>query len=123
MGIRPAVSWASNVASSNCASLKVEKVAVRPCIVAMKRCWLTIMSASVVVLGLSGEVQRHLRLAPHHVEWVVPQEKVREDRHEHAKASEGRITRLNRGANARPQEIDRGRDRLRPNGDRLQTER
>ena len=46
MGVRSPVSCASNAASSNCASLKVEKVAVRPCMVAMKRCWLTMMSAT-----------------------------------------------------------------------------
>ena len=32
----------------------------------------------------------------------------------HAVASEGQITRLNRGAKGRPHEIDRDRDRLRP---------
>src|SRR6266853_1677217 len=65
--VRSPVSCASNVASSNCASLKVEEVC---------------------------------------------------DRLEHAVASEGQITRLNRGANGRPSEIDRGRDRLRPDGNR-----
>src|SRR5260370_39780664 len=61
----------------------------------------------IAVLGFPGEVQRHLRLAPHHVEWIVPQEKVC-DRLEHAVAGEGQITRLNRGANGRPTENDRG---------------
>ena len=37
---------------------------------------------------------------------------------EHAVASVGQITRLNRGAKGRPSEIDRGRDRLRPDGNR-----
>ena len=42
--VRPTIICASNAASSNCASLNVEKVAVRPCMFAMKRCWLTMMS-------------------------------------------------------------------------------
>src|SRR3979490_2727650 len=41
-----AVGWVSKVAPSNSASLKVEKVAVRPSMVAMKRCWLEMMSTA-----------------------------------------------------------------------------
>ena len=115
IGIPVPVNRASNAASSNCASLKVEKLAVRPCIVAMKRCWLTIMSASFAELDFSDKVQRHFRFAPHHVEWIVPQDKVLIDG-AHSEASEGQITRLNRGAKARPHEIDRVCDRLRPDG-------
>src|ERR1700691_200737 len=36
MAVSSAISWASNATSSNWASLKVEKVAVRPCMAAMK---------------------------------------------------------------------------------------
>src|SRR5260370_13048818 len=35
---------------------------------------------------------------------------------DHAVASEGQITRLDRSAKGRPSEIDRARDRLRPDG-------
>ena len=45
MGIRSPVSCASNAPSSNSASLKVERVMVRPRMVAMKRCWVTIASS------------------------------------------------------------------------------
>ena len=69
----------------------------------------------VAELGFPGEVQRHLRLAPHRVEWIVPQQKAC-DRLVHTVASEGQITRLDRGAKGRPHEIDRGPDRLRPEG-------
>ncbi len=71
----------------------------------------------VAVLGFSGEVQRHLRLAPHRVEWIVPQQKAR-DNLIHTVASEGQITRLHRGAKGRPHEINRGLDRLRPESNR-----
>jgi hypothetical protein len=63
--------------------------------------------------GFPADVQGLLRLAPHRVEWIVPQEKACE-RSVHTVASEGQITRLDRGAKSRPHEIDRGRDWLRP---------
>ena len=115
MGIRSPVSCASNAASSNCASLKVEKVAVRPCMVAMNRCWLTIMSATSRNLAFRTKSRPPLRLAPYRVERIVPQEKVR-DGLVHAVASEVHIPCLDRAAKGRPHEIDRGRDRLRPEG-------
>lgn len=57
----------------------------------------------------------HLRLAPHRVERIVPQEKSR-DNLVWAIASEAQITSLNRGAKGRSHEIDRGAARLRPEG-------
>ena len=81
----------------------------------MKRCWLTMMSATSPYLAFRAKSRRHLRLAPHRVERIVPQEKAC-DGLEHAVASEGQIARLDRGAKGRPHEIDRGRDRLRPEG-------
>ncbi len=66
-------------------------------------------------LGLPDEVQRRLRLAPHRVEWIVPQEKAG-DRSDPTVASGGQIPRLGRGAKGHPIEIDRDRDRLRPEG-------
>jgi hypothetical protein len=44
--------------------------------------------SGIAVLGFPGEVQRHPRLAPHRVEWIVPQKKTC-DRMELAVASEG----------------------------------
>src|SRR5260370_27986837 len=70
---------------------------------------------AVAVPGFPGEVKRHLRLAPHRAEWIVPKEKACH-RLEHTVTGEGQITRLNRGANGHPIEVDRGGDRLRPEG-------
>ncbi len=75
----------------------------------------------VAVLGFPGEVQRQLRLAPHCVEWIVPQEKAC-DTSMHAEASKVQITPLNRDAKACPHEIDHARDRLRPKGNRCHRE-
>ncbi len=72
----------------------------------------------VAVLGFPGEVQRHLRLAPHCVEWIVPQEKACDTSMHAAQASKVQITPLNREAKACPHEIDHARDRLRPKGNR-----
>ena len=113
MAVRLAISSLSNAASSNCASLNVEKVAVRPCMVAMKRCWLTMVSRDVAVSGLPDEIQALLRLAPHRVERIVPQQKNR-DGVVHAVAGVGQIPRFDCGAKGRLIEIERGRDRLRP---------
>src|SRR6266404_4399683 len=70
----------------------------------------------VRVLGLSRKFQRYLRLTPHRIERIVPQEKAF-DRLRHTVASESQITRLNRGPEGCPHEIDCGCDRLRPDGD------
>jgi hypothetical protein len=66
---------------------------------AMKRCWF----------------QRHLRLATHHVEGIVAQQKAGNSLN-HAKASQGQISRLNHGARGRAHQVDGGRNRLRPEG-------
>ncbi len=71
----------------------------------------------VAVLGFPGKAQRNLRLTPDRVEGIVPHEEARNSL-EHAVACEGQITHLGRGAMARAHEIDRGRDRLRPEGNR-----
>ena len=63
--------------------------------------------------GSPGELQCHLRLAPHRVERIVAQEKIR-DRLGYAVAGVSQIPRLGRGAKGRPREIDRGCDRLGP---------
>jgi hypothetical protein len=109
------ISRASNVASSNWESLKVEKFAVRPCMVAMKRCWLTTTCAASPYLA--SRVKSNAISDTRHtsVERIVPQEKAC-DSLVHRVASESQITRLNRGAKGCPREIDRGPDRLRPKG-------
>src|SRR6202030_951012 len=71
--------------------------------------------SDVVEPSFPDEAQALLRLAPHRVERIVPQEK-KCDGLVHAVASEGQITRLNRGAKSRPHEIDRGLDWLCPVG-------
>ena len=69
----------------------------------------------VVVLGFPDEGQAPFRLAPHRVERIVPQKKAG-DGLGHAVASVGQIPRLGRGAKGRLEKFDRGRDRLRPQG-------
>src|SRR6267378_358176 len=71
----------------------------------------------VAVPGLPGDVQRHLRLAPHCVEWIVPQQKTWDDL-VHSITSERQIARLDRGASRRAHALDRGFDRLCPERDR-----
>ncbi len=69
----------------------------------------------VAIPGLADEIQALLRLAPHRVEWIVPQEKDT-DGSEHTVASGGQIPPLGRGAKGRPIEIDCGSDWLCPEG-------
>jgi hypothetical protein len=69
----------------------------------------------IAELGVPDELPGDLRLAPHRVEWFVPQEKERDDV-VHGVARVGQISRLERGANRSPDEIDRGGHRLRPEG-------
>src|SRR6202051_4428177 len=63
--------------------------------------------------GLPDEVQALLRLSPHHVERIVPQQKDT-DGSEHTVASGGQIPGLGRAAKGQPIEIDRSRDWLCP---------
>ena len=67
----------------------------------------------VLVPGFPDEIQALLRLAPHRVERIVPQEKIC-DNFVHAEAGVGQIPRLNRSAKSSTHEIDRGPDRLSP---------
>jgi len=80
--------------------------------VAMKRCWLT-MTEATSWNRFTDEVQALLRLAPHRVERIVPQEKIC-DTVVHAEAGVGQAPRLNRSAKSSTHEIDRGPDRLSP---------
>ncbi len=65
--------------------------------------------------GFPDEVQTPLRLAPHRVERIVPQDKD-SDGSGHIVAGGGQRPRLCRGAKGRPTGLDRARDRLCPEG-------
>jgi hypothetical protein len=70
---------------------------------------------AVVVTRIAGEIHRHLRLAPHHVEWLVSQVTVHNG-YRHPIATKGRIASISRGAKAGFSEFNRSPDRLRPAG-------
>src|SRR4029077_15532958 len=65
--------------------------------------------------GFPGKVETSLRLAPYRVERIVAQQKGG-DGLGHAVAGVGQIPGLACRAIGRPREIDRARDRLRPEG-------
>jgi len=69
----------------------------------------------IAELGSPSEVQRHLRLAPHCIERIVPGKQIC-DGLVHAVASESQIASLSGGASSRPTEFDHARERLRPEG-------
>ncbi len=67
----------------------------------------------VTEFRFADEVQCYLRLAPHRVERIVPQQKDG-DRSGNAVTSGGQVPRLDCGAKGRAIEIDRSRDWLCP---------
>src|ERR1700677_4905167 len=64
----------------------------------------------IAELGGPGEIQRSLRLAPHRIEWIVPQERGC-DGLVHAVASVSQIACLSGGARGRPTQFDHARER------------
>ncbi len=61
------------------------------------------------------EVQGDLRLAPHRIERIVPQQQEHDDM-EHVVARVGQVSHPRCGAKGRPDVIDRSRQRMRPEG-------